>query len=106
MATPTKISGAQAGERLTKALGDLARLGVFPNCGDPSTGWMWLSEQAQDRAQAVKLCRGCPIFRECGEAASAQRERFGVWSGQDRTRPPGKVGRPRKPGRRHRRAPA
>jgi hypothetical protein len=102
MTAPTKIAAAAASDRLTKALGDLAHQGIFPHCGDPSTGWMWLSDDADDRARAVKWCRGCPIFAECGEAASAQRERWGVWAGEDRTRQPGKVGRPRKPNRRHR----
>jgi hypothetical protein len=101
MSTPSKIAATRASERINKTLCDLARLGVFPNCGDPNTGWMWLSEHVEDRAQAVKLCRGCPIFRLCGDAASARRERFGVWSGQDRTRVPGKPGRRAKPGRRH-----
>jgi hypothetical protein len=96
MAVPTKIVAAAASERLTRALRDLARLGILPHCADPSIGWMWLSEDAEDRARAVRLCRGCPTFHPCGEAASARRERFGVWSGQDRTRPSGKVGRPPK----------
>jgi hypothetical protein len=104
MATPTKIAALAASDRLATALTDLVHRGILPHCGDPSTGWMWLSEQVEDRAKATKLCIGCPIYRECGAAASARREQFGVWSGQDRTRNAGKPGRPRKPGRRHRRA--
>jgi hypothetical protein len=106
MASPSKIKAAEASERLTRALDDLVHQGILPNCGNPSTGWMWLSEDIEDRAQAAKWCRGCPIYRECGDAASARRERFGVWSGEDRTRNPGKTGRPANPGRRHRRAAA
>jgi hypothetical protein len=102
MAGPTKNAARAASERLTQALRDLAKLGILPHCADPEIGWMWLSEFVEDRARAVKLCAGCPISRPCGEAAALHRERFGVWSGQDRTRPPGKVGRPLKPGRVHR----
>ncbi len=35
-----------------------------------------------------------PVLTLCGEAASARCEQFGVWAGLDRTRVPGKVGRP------------
>jgi hypothetical protein len=96
MAVPTKIAAQAASERLTQALAELARSGELHHCGDPSTGWMWLSDDVEDRALAIKLCRGCPVFDLCGEAASLQRERFGVWAGRDRTRSPGKVGRPPK----------
>jgi hypothetical protein len=102
LSKPSRIAAAAASEGLTRTLRDLAKEGILPHCADPETSHMWLSEDAEDRARATKWCRGCPIFTECGEAASARRERFGVWSGQDRTRPPGKVGRPAKPGRNHR----
>jgi hypothetical protein len=101
MSVPAKVAAARAGERLTKALVDLAAQGLRTHCSDPESHHLWLSEDAEERARAVKLCRGCPIIGPCGEAASARRERFGVWSGVDRTRPPGKLGRPLKPGRRH-----
>ena len=74
----------------------LAGQGLRHHCSDPSTGWLWTSEDAEDRALAIKLCRGCPILKVCGEVASTRRERWGVWGGRDRTRPPGKVGRPPK----------
>jgi hypothetical protein len=60
----------------------------------PSTGWRWLSQNAEDRAQALKLCSGRPVNRLCGGAASVGREQFEVWCGVDRNRASGKVGRP------------
>jgi len=53
-----------------------------PTVGPATCGSPIISKIAP---KAVKLCRGCPIFTECGEAASARREQFGVWSGVDRT---------------------
>jgi hypothetical protein len=94
MTAPTKIAAARASARLVKALDDLVHSGQLPHCADPETHHLWLSDHVEERARAVKLCRGCPVFGPCGEAARARRESFGVWSGQDRTRPPGKTGRP------------
>ena len=36
--------------------------------------------------EAVRICRYCPVTAECGEAAGAQRERWGIWAGEDRER--------------------
>ena len=94
MSAPSKIRVAIVSERLTNALVDLAALGLRTHCSDPETRHLWLSDHAHDRAQAVKLCKGCPIIRPCGQAASARRETFGVWAAVDRTRSPGKIGRP------------
>ena len=96
MATPTKIAAARASDRLTLAIDEIARQGLRPHCTDQEVSHLWLSEYAAERALAIKLCRGCPIFNVCGEVASARREPFGVWGGRDRTRVPGKVGRPPK----------
>jgi len=49
---------------------------------------LWLSEELKDRRKAARLCSGCPALAECGEAARARGERFGVWGGADFTRNP------------------
>jgi hypothetical protein len=36
------------------------------------------------------LCAGCPVLVECGTAATANDERWGVWGGHDRTVRPGR----------------
>ena len=35
-----------------------------------------------DVAEAVAVCRTCPVQRECYETASARAEEAGVWGGQ------------------------
>jgi hypothetical protein len=76
------------GDRLTRALLDAAAEGLRPHCGDASS-WMWLSEDAADRAEAALRCHGCPVYVECGAAAEARQEKFGTWGGRDRTVVPG-----------------
>lgn len=80
-------AGLLAGE-LTNALLEAAGQGRRPHCGDPETHHLWLSENARERRIAEQLCIGCPVLVECGQAAEARRERFGVWGGVDRTRKP------------------
>ena len=72
---------------LTRALVDLAGRGERPHCSDPGSSDLWLSDRKAERREAVKLCRGCPVFDPCGQAAQARQERFGVWAGVDMTRP-------------------
>jgi hypothetical protein len=74
---------------LTRALVDLASRGERPHCSDPGTSELWLSGHKAERAEAAKLCRGCPVIEPCGQAATARRERWGVWAGVDRTVRPG-----------------
>ena len=94
MATPSKIAAAQASDRLTKALINIAAQGLRTHCAGP--GDLWISDYAGERQLAIKPCQGCPILDVCGEVASARREPLGVWGGFDRTRSPGQVGRPRR----------
>lgn len=94
MSPPTKIRAARASERLNRALAEIARQGLRRNCAEQ--GELWISEYAEERQLAIKLCRGCPILDVCDQTASARRESWGVWGGKDRSRSPGKVGRPRK----------
>jgi hypothetical protein len=79
--------GRTESDRLTRALLNLTSRGLRPHCGDAGTGGVWLSEVEAERAEAVKLCRGCPVILECGAAATARGERFGTLSGVDRTPP-------------------
>jgi hypothetical protein len=81
----TNRRGAIASGLLAKALIDLAARGLRTHCSDPQTSHMWLSESESERAQAARLCNGCPVSLECWGASVARREEFGVWSGVDRT---------------------
>jgi Transcription factor WhiB len=91
--TPSKITGATAALRLTKALTSLAAVGLRTPCQAPETRHLWLSDHEPERALAVRLCAGCPVELECWAASVARDERFGVWSSIDRTRHPnGKAG--------------
>ena len=82
--------GREASDKLTQALITMASQGLRPHCSDPESHWMWLSEHPQEIAQAALMCGGCPILTECGDAADANGERFGVWSGRDYTPAPGR----------------
>jgi hypothetical protein len=74
-----------ATDRLTIALLNLASQGQRVHCSDPVTHSYWLSEHPAERALAALACRGCPVFVECGEAAAANDERWGVWNAVDRS---------------------
>lgn len=74
-----------AGQRLTRALVALVDANTPPPCRVYGDTGEWLSEDPELRALAVAWCRPCPITAECAEAATEQRERFGVWGGRDRT---------------------
>jgi hypothetical protein len=90
LAVPSKIIAARASERFTKALDRLAAAGQKIPCSDSAD--LWLSESQHARAEAARLCRGCPVIAECRAAAKARGERFGVWGGKDFTR---KTNRPK-----------
>jgi hypothetical protein len=85
MTAPSKLAAARASERLVTAIADAASRGLTYTCSDPSIGHLWLSEDADERAQAAKLCIGCVIQAECWSVAHARRERFGTWGGHDFT---------------------
>ena len=72
-------------DHLHAALVDAAPRGNIPACAiNPDGGW--LADDPHHRAAAAELCHGCPVLDPC--AAVGQTERFGVWAGVDRTRPP------------------
>ena len=85
MATPTKIAGARASDRLSKGLIDNAARGLRTHCSDPELGHLWLSDHEDERAVAAILCGGCPVQMECWSVARARREKFGVWGAVDFT---------------------
>jgi hypothetical protein len=75
----TTAKGAPASDALNRALLELATKRLRTHCSDPESHHLWLSEDAADRRIATTLCIGCPVIIECGTAATARRERFGVW---------------------------
>ena len=68
------------------------------HAGEPD---QWFAENPADLERAKELCGGCPVRRQCLEAALDRAEPWGVWGGeilaggivQARKRP---RGRPRK----------
>jgi hypothetical protein len=93
-------SDTREGERFVMALKDLAAHGLLTHCSDPTTSALWLSDDRGERDQAKKLCRGCPVILECGEAGKAWGVTFGVWGGKDLSKNwaggPRHTGRPKK----------
>jgi hypothetical protein len=72
---------------LLRALLNVTSRDLRPHCSDAGTGGLWLSDLEAERAEAVKLCVGCPVILECGAAATARGVRFGTCGGIDRTPP-------------------
>ena len=73
------MSGRDARDR---ALLDLAADGRRPRCGEPEDHLWWTSEKPDERARAAGLCGGCPVLRQCADAAEDEGEIF-VWAGVD-----------------------
>lgn len=63
----------------------IAETGSVVPCQRPDAWQGWLSESADERAEAALRCLDCPVLAACAEAG--QYEPFGTWAGQDRTRP-------------------
>jgi Transcription factor WhiB len=82
--------GRLASDRLTVALLTIAAAGLRAHCSDHETHHYWTSESEQERKLAVRACHHCPVLQPCLEAATANRESFGVFGGRDFTRPPGR----------------
>jgi hypothetical protein len=80
----------EASERLLRALITIASQEQRTHCSDPGLSELWLSDHEPERAEAARLCTGCPVLRPCRQAAEAQDERFGVWGGIDRSIRPGR----------------
>jgi hypothetical protein len=73
-------------ECLTRALIDLAVRGLRTHCSDAGSSEMWVSDHPAERTTATRLCVGCPVIKECRQAADARDERWHVWGGKDFTR--------------------
>lgn len=61
---------------------------------------LWFPANGEPTAEALELCRRCPVRAECFEAGRG--ERYGVWGGTgeaERRRPPRRLGAERPPGR-------
>ena len=86
--TRTAKRGQEETLTLTKALRSLWASGLRTPCSDSEVSHWWLSEEPRERRKAVRLCRDCPVVGECGAAARARGEMFGVWGGIDHTRNP------------------
>jgi Transcription factor WhiB len=82
--TARRAYRSAASERLVRALVDIASQGLRTHCSDAGAE-LWLSDSEADRAEAARLCIGCPVLAECGAAAAAHGEKFGVWGGVDRS---------------------
>jgi len=90
MTTAAKLAqrspeGTAAHDQLARALVALAAQGERPRCGDSATHRLWTSDSPEDRQLAATWCNGCLVLTECGTAAEATGERFGVWGGVDRS---------------------
>ena len=72
-----------AAEALDRALLGLAEDGARPRCAEPGGHELWTSDDPDDRAHAVTLCRGCPIAARCLDAAIELKVTHGVWGGRD-----------------------
>ena len=84
-----RLRASQASDKLTVALLTIASQGVRTNCSDPETHHYWTSDHEPERRLAARARTGCPVLVECGEAATANDERHGVWGGRDLTVRPG-----------------
>jgi len=74
-------------DNLTMALINLTAQGRKSICIDTAVKDLFLSEDADERSLATRLCRLCPVQAECLAAAIANGERFGVFGGRDFTNP-------------------
>ena len=76
------MTAQTAGERLASALEAADDRGDTVPCAGRAE---WISEDVDERAEAARACRPCPVTALCAAAADEHREKFGVWAGVDRT---------------------
>lgn len=70
---------ARAHQRLADALLNIQHPHALPCRLDDR----FISEKADERAEAADMCLDCPVFVPCGDAGRF--EPFGIWAGVDRT---------------------
>jgi len=68
---------------LQRALHGLGSAGLTVPCWGRED--LWMADDRPTRTRAASQCGGCLVMAECGADADLRDERFGVWSGQDRT---------------------
>jgi hypothetical protein len=71
---------------LARALDELRDRGGQPPCATHAHPDWWFSDRAAERAEAVRICHGCPIRGPCAEAGAD--EQYGIWGGQDKKTKP------------------
>ena len=75
-------------DNLTVALINLTARGGRTICSDSAVKDFFLSDDADERSLATRLCGLCPVQAECFAAALANQERFGVFGGRDFSKSP------------------
>ncbi len=75
----------QAAERLLTVTDTAIRAGLTLPCLAGHPGDPWLAEDENQRADAVRACRVCPVIAECLGYAQAHPTTFGVYGGRDFT---------------------
>jgi hypothetical protein len=68
---------------LSDALLDLTHHDRRPPCGDGSD--RWVSDDRDQRDEAVRSCQSCPLTEVCRQYADEIRASFGVYGGHDYT---------------------
>lgn len=83
--TPSRkaVALGTAHDALAEALAAAQRAGHVIPCQNPARSLWWLSEDADERAEAARLCTPCPVLVVCRKTATAARESWGVWGGRD-----------------------
>lgn len=73
-----------ARERFDRALVDMAADGLRPRCAEHTDRSLWTSGDADERAEAARLCGPCPVLDLCGASADEERDVWTVRAGVDR----------------------
>lgn len=73
-----------ARDRFDAALVNMAARGDKPRCSWPDLAPLFVSDDPEDRARAVRRCAGCEVIDLCGAAADEERDVWTVRGGVDR----------------------
>jgi len=74
------VTVQSAAERLADTLHAAAERGETWPCRDESA---WISEDADERAEAARRCTGCSVSSLCRAAALEDPPTWGIWFGVD-----------------------
>lgn len=72
-----------AGPAETRLRAQLAALALDGRTVPCTGSESWTSDNFDERAAAILLCRCCPALDACGEAASEIRPSCGIWAGRN-----------------------